>query len=297
MSDSTSHLDLLAVGQSQKEISANTLFDAASPSMVYGRRASTTTLLTWGYYGGVIVIAGVVTIIPNATLALTASTTNYVEVSSAGVVSRNSVGFTAGRTPLYRVITGATTVTAYYDHRTALVSYLGQGVDDLAAIEALSGTGYAKRTGTNTWVLTTIDEDVDDRVAALLVGAGLVTVTYNDAGNVLTITGAIPAKRLATPTWSSSMTLDWDAYDIYRINMAGDTTFTFTGGTDGQNCQLELKQDATGSRLATWPATARFSSDIPSPTISTVAGATDKLGWQRNTNLNKYDLSAIVKGF
>jgi hypothetical protein len=79
--------------------------------------------------------------------------------------------------------------------------------------------------------------------------------------------------------------------------MAGDTTFTFIGGTDGQNCQLELKQDATGSRLATWPATARFSSDIPSPTISTVAGATDKLGWQRNTNLNKYDLSAIVKGF
>ena len=297
MSDSTSHLDLLAVGQSQKDVSANTLFDAASPSMVYGRRASTTTLLTWGYYGGAIVIAGVVTIIPNATLALTASTTNYVEVSSAGVVSRNSVGFTAGRTPLYRVITGATTVTAYYDHRTALVSYLGQGVDDLAAIEALSGTGYAKRTGTNTWVLTTIDEDVDDRVAALLVGAGLVTVTYNDAGNVLTITGSIPSKRLATPTWSASMTLDWDAYDIYRINMGGDTTFTFTGGSEGQNCQLELKQDATGSRLATWPATARFSSDIPSPTISTIAGATDKLGWQRNANLNKYDLSAIVKGF
>lgn len=297
MSDSTSHLDLLAVGQSQKDISANTLFDAASPSMVYGRRSSTTTLLTWGYYGGAIVIAGVVTIIPNATLALTASTTNYVEVSNAGVVSRNSVGFTAGRTPLYRVITGATAVTAYYDHRTALVSYLGQAVDDLAAIEALSGTGYAKRTGTNTWVLTTIDEDVDDRVAALLVGAGLVTVTYNDAGNVLTITGAIPAKLLATPSWSASMTLDWDAYDIYRINMGGDTTFTFTGGSEGQNCQLELKQDATGSRLATWPATARFSSDIPSPTISTIAGATDKLGWQRNANLNKYDLSAIVKGF
>lgn len=297
MSDSTSHLDLLAVGQSQKDVSANTLFDAASPSMVYGRRASTTTLLTWGYYGGVIVIAGVVTIIPNATIALTANTTNYVEVSSAGVVSRNAVGFTAGRTPLYRVITGATTVTAYYDHRTALVSYLGQGVDDLAAIEALSGTGYAKRTGTNTWVLTTIDEDVDDRVAALLVGAGLVTVTYNDAGNVLTITGAIPTKRLATPTWSSSMTLDWDAFDIYRINMGGNTTFTFTGGSEGQNCQLELKQDATGSRLATWPATARFSSDIPSPTISTIPGVTDKLGWQRNVNLNKYDLSAIVKGF
>jgi hypothetical protein len=297
MSDSISHLDLLAVGQSQKEVSANTLFDAASPSMVFGRRSSSTALLTWGYYGGAIVMSGVVSIIPNATIALSANTTNYVEVTNAGVVSRNSVGFTAGRTPLYRVITGATTVTAYYDHRTALVSYLGQGVDDLAAIEALSGTGYAKRTGTNTWVLTTIDEDVDDRVAALLVGAGLVTVTYNDAGGVLTITGTMPAKRVATPVWSSNMTLDWDAYDLYRINMAGDTTFTFTGGSDGQNCQIELKQDATGSRLATWPATARFSSDIASPTVSTIPGATDKLGWQRNTNLNKYDLSAIVKGF
>jgi hypothetical protein len=297
MSDSTSHLDLLAVGQSQKEVSANTLFDAASPSMVFGRRSSSTALLTWGYYGGAIVISGGVTIIPNATLALSANTTNFVEVSIAGVVSRNSAGFTAGRTPLYRVITGATTVTAYYDHRTALVSYLGQGVDDLAAIEALSGTGYAKRTGANTWVLTTIDEDVDDRVAALLVAAGLVAIDYNDAGNILTITGTIPTKRVATPAWSSSMTLDWDAYDLYRINMAGDTLFTFTGGSDGQNCQLELKQDATGSRLATWPATARFSSDIPLPTVSTIPGATDKLGWQRNNNLNKYDLSAIVKGF
>jgi hypothetical protein len=44
--------------------------------------------------------------------ALTASNTNYVEVTVAGAVSRNVAGFTAGSIPLYIVTTGAATITA-----------------------------------------------------------------------------------------------------------------------------------------------------------------------------------------
>ena len=36
-----------------------------------------------------------------AALALSASTTNYVEATRAGVVSKNTTGFTAGSIPLY----------------------------------------------------------------------------------------------------------------------------------------------------------------------------------------------------
>lgn len=46
----------------------------------------------------VIVVAG--------TIALAASQTNYVEVNRAGVVSSNVTGFTAGRLPLWTVVTG-----------------------------------------------------------------------------------------------------------------------------------------------------------------------------------------------
>jgi hypothetical protein len=231
MSNSTTNLDLLASGQAQKEVTANSLFDAVSPAMLFGRRASTTAALTWGYYGGAVLVSGMPTQIANGTVALSANATNYVEANSAGVVSANTAGFTGGRTALYTVVTGAATVTSYTDQRT------------------LGGS-----------------------------------------------TGA-PAKRIAAPTWSSVMTLDWASYDVYRITLAGATTFTFSGATDGQNCMLELLQDGTGSRTVTWPATARFPADLAAPTLTTTGGKMDRIGFQANTGLGKYDCVAVVKGY
>ncbi len=117
MANSTTNLDALSVSQSAKETTANALFDAASPATLFGRRASTSSALTWGYYGGPIAVDGVLTGIANGTVALSASATNYVEVTRAGVVSKNTTGFTAGSVPLYTVVTGASSVTSYTDHR------------------------------------------------------------------------------------------------------------------------------------------------------------------------------------
>lgn len=229
MSHSTTLLDLLSSSQAQKEVTVNSLFDAASAAMLFGRRASTTAALTWGYYGGAVLVSGVPTQITNGTVVLTASATNYVEASSAGVVSANTIAFTGGRTPLYTVVTGAATVTSYADQRT-----LG---------------------------------------------------------------GSAPAKRIATPIWSASMTLDWSRYDVYRITLGGNTSFTFAGAVDGQNCQVELLQDGAGSRTVTWPASARFSADLPVPTLTTTAAKMDRIGFQANTGLGKYDCVAVVKGY
>lgn len=117
MSDSTTHLDVLSASQAQKEVTANALFDAASPAMLFGRRASTSAALTWGYYGGDMLVDGVLTTIANGTVALTASATNYVEATRAGIISRNTTGFTPGQIPLYEVVTGASSVTSYTDRR------------------------------------------------------------------------------------------------------------------------------------------------------------------------------------
>lgn len=117
MSDSVQHLDLISASQSAKETTANSLIDALSPSSLFGRRATTTTGLTWGYYGGVLNVAGTPTQIANGTVALTGSATNYVESTTAGVVSVNTSAFTAGRLQLYTVICGASSVTSYTDHR------------------------------------------------------------------------------------------------------------------------------------------------------------------------------------
>lgn len=114
MSNSTTLIDTIATNQSSKEVLANALFDAASPAMLWARRASTTSGLTWGYYGGW--YNGQ---IANGTVALTASTTNYLMADAAtGAVTVNTTGFSAGKIPLYLVVTGATTVTSYTDERS-----------------------------------------------------------------------------------------------------------------------------------------------------------------------------------
>jgi hypothetical protein len=123
MASSTTNLDLIAQSQSSKEVTANALFDAGSPATLFGRRGSLCSGLNWFYYGGVMMVDGVLTAIANnaAALTLTASTTNYIEATRAGVVSRNTVGFSGGSIPLYTAVTGASSVTSYTDQRAWVV--------------------------------------------------------------------------------------------------------------------------------------------------------------------------------
>lgn len=138
MANSTTNLDTISASQAQKEVTANALHDAGSPATLFGRRASTSAGLTWGYYGGRILVDGVLTTIANGTVALTASATNYVEATRAGVVSKNTSGFTAGSIPLYTVVAGSSTVTSYTDERCWAVL---PAVDGLLA-KALTDANY-----------------------------------------------------------------------------------------------------------------------------------------------------------
>ena len=119
MSGSTTLLDLIAQSQSSKEVTANDLFNAASQAMLFARRGSLCSGLNWFYYGGLMLVDGVLTAISNnaAALALTGSATNYIEATRAGVVSKNTTAFTPGSIPLYTAVCGASTVTSYTDQR------------------------------------------------------------------------------------------------------------------------------------------------------------------------------------
>jgi len=127
MSDSTTWLDTISVSQSQKETTANELFDAASPATLFGRHASACSGLTWGYYGGRLWDGSNAALIANGTLSLAASSTNYIEATSAGVVSSNTSAFTAGRIRIAKVVTGASGATSSEDHRTLSAASGGGG--------------------------------------------------------------------------------------------------------------------------------------------------------------------------
>lgn len=118
MSDSTAKFDAIVQSQSTKEATANAAFDAVSQAMIFGRRQSTSTGLTWGYFGGRFTKPDGTNInVANGTVALSASTINYVEVDKNATVSKNTAGFSASATPLYTIVTGTATVTSWTDHR------------------------------------------------------------------------------------------------------------------------------------------------------------------------------------
>jgi hypothetical protein len=124
MSDSTTILDLLQTNQASKEVTANALFDALSGSALFGRRASTSVGLTWGYYGGRMTQAdGSILTVANGSFALTPSATNYI-YSDNGVIGHTTTAPTGWPGPLvgtkralYAVVCGASTVTSYTDYR------------------------------------------------------------------------------------------------------------------------------------------------------------------------------------
>jgi hypothetical protein len=68
-----------------------------------------------------------------------------------------------------------------------------------------------------------------------------------------------------------------DSGCVKTITLTGNCTFTLTGATSGIASVLELvlTQDATGSRTVTWPASVKWSGGAP--TLSTAAGAVDRI--------------------
>src|SRR5436190_16604839 len=71
----------------------------------------TTSGLTLGYKAGRFLSGLAIVNVAAGTIALSASATNYVEVSSGGTVSANTSGFTAGSLPLWTVTTGASSIS------------------------------------------------------------------------------------------------------------------------------------------------------------------------------------------
>ncbi|MGB7158550.1 MAG: hypothetical protein WBD40_10825 [Tepidisphaeraceae bacterium] len=78
----------------------------------FAQDADTTTGLTFGHRGGRLFNGSTIVTVGAGTVALSASTTNYVECSRAGVVSKNTSGFTAGSVPLFTITTGASAIDA-----------------------------------------------------------------------------------------------------------------------------------------------------------------------------------------
>lgn len=104
--------------QAQAEVIVNESLEALQHIAVYGYKAATSSGLTWGYYGG----AWNGFTVATGTLALTASSTNYIVAARAtGVISVSTSNTnwndTTNYARVYQVVTGASAVTSITDAR------------------------------------------------------------------------------------------------------------------------------------------------------------------------------------
>lgn len=187
----------------------NENFDAASPAMLYGRDARTTTGLTWGYiggrFGGALIASGSVT--------LTASSTSHIVAARADGVVTSLVATTnwddlTDYIRLYKVTAGASAVTGYEDHRQAIGGAGGGGAIVAADITDSTTVGRA--------VLTAVDEPA----ARTAIGAG----TSNFSGAYADLTGKPTLGTAAALNVAASG--DAAAGEVVR----GDDTRLGTGG-------------------------------------------------------------------
>jgi len=83
-------------------------------------------------------------------------------------------------------------------------------------------------------------------------------------------------------TGDGTTTIDWKLGNKFFFTFgAQNEVFTFTAPSEVCNLSLVLKQDATGNRTATFPATVKWAGGI-APTLSTGANAVDIISFYYN---------------
>lgn len=214
----------------------NANLDALKAVAVFAKQAATTSGLTWGYYGGTILVDGVLTSIADGTVALTASATNYVEATRAGVVSANTTGFTAGRAPLYTLVCGASTVTTETDSRA--------------------------------WVQP---DYIAGRVSVAVTTADVTLSAAQARCNIINATGALTGNRnIIVPDGPATWCVTNNTTGAYTLTVK---TAAGTGIAISQGKAVDLLADGTNVLLSNNDAAAAGGSLLAANNLSDVANA------------------------
>lgn len=283
-------ITLLENSTNQPEVVVNTALtvvdDVSSLAhKMFARRASATTGLTWGYYGGSMIVDGVLVTTANGTLTLSASTTNYVEATRAGVVSSNTTGFTANRFPIRQVVTGTSTISSETERRpwarTMGVNLFAKTMSDanytmtqdesLSDIIVLSGTLTAQRDLITPLVrkFYTVYNDTAGGFPVRVIGAsGSGIVIYNQQRATIYCDGAnfdSPQNSVNTQdiAYAASITPNIRSGSSVIVGaLTGNITVNApTNAVKGVELSIAMTQDATGGRTITWNAVFKKAAD------------------------------------
>lgn len=107
------------------------------------------------------------------------------------------------------------------------------------------------------------------------------------------------APKTTELTDAATIAIDASVANFYHVTLAGNRTLGAPANPlgDGQKIMIRVEQDGTGNRTLAYNAIYRFSTDLPSPTLSTGAGDIDYLAFVYHESDNKWDFIGKVFGF
>lgn len=101
-----------------------------------------------------------------------------------------------------------------------------------------------------------------------------------------------------TLTDAANIATDASLGSDFFLTLGGNRTMDApTNPTHLHRIRYWITQDGTGSRTLTWNTAFRFSTDLPSPTLTTTADFMDLVEFQYNAGYATWDCMRIVKGF
>jgi hypothetical protein len=160
---------------------------------------------------------------------------------------------------------------------------------------------YYKTASANPWILlATKTKDMGLRVQAAFDTSNTGTiedVRFLDLNMPDRIVGTAPLTRY----WgnqSGNVTIDCRTGNVHTMTLTGNVALQNpVYPIRSQMLLLKLEQDGTGNRTISFDTKFRFSTDLPSPTLSVGAGDIDRLGFIYDEEDDKWDYIAEVKGF
>jgi len=148
------------------------------------------------------------------------------------------------------------------------------------------GTKYRFRFN-NVPLLSTIPSAVD-----------ILRFTYDPVSDKWDYDQIVPASQIVALTDAATITVDALKGSLQWVTLGGNRTLgNPSNPTAGQKIMFRIKQDGTGSRTLAYDTKYRFSTDLPSPTLTTTAAKTDYLGFIYHEVDDKWDFVGKVFGF
>jgi len=131
-------------------------------------------------------------------------------------------------------------------------------------------------TGTSTPSHAGGHDNINDAILALETKVGINGSTVTTTLDYKTTKAALLRENVNTVASSgTACTLpDVTTATLNSVTLTGNCTFTFPTAAAGKGFAIQLTQDSTGSRTATWPATVKWSNGT-APTLSTTPGHAD----------------------